>query len=209
MKTLSQGHTQARAGRDKCIPRGGYLQAPAVSQLGPGMYICASPAPSTSLLPPWTSRSWSQSALLLRPWAGSTVEPQGAPDRVQRPLAATWHTGVLEHTAGALSARMGSPDADPARRGHQKMPKPCVARALQPDHQHVQALQSTKPFRLCFYLQGTPQAKFSTPALQTRKARLGEVGSLSKLSMQTIRDPGATQDLPQHCRRPLPQALSM
>lgn len=82
------------------------------------------------------------------------------------------------------------------------MPKHCVAvaRALQPDQQHVQALQAMKHSRRVPTCREPHKTSNNTPALQTRKARLREVGSLSKLSLQRITGPGETQDLPQHPR---------
>lgn len=43
-----------------------------------------------------------ESALRLRPWAGNNVEQQCGPDRLQRPLAAMWHAGVLERVVPRL-----------------------------------------------------------------------------------------------------------
>lgn len=109
---LSQGHTGARAGRAKFIPRDGHLQAPVLSQLG--LFVCLLPRPphlpSASLDLPLLQPG---SALQLRPWAGNNVEQQfhnnnnveqqfHGLDTLQRPLAATWHAGVLERVVPRL-----------------------------------------------------------------------------------------------------------
>lgn len=81
--------------------------------------------PSVPLLPP--PLHLPSASLHLSPlWAASPLlgrqHLECGPDRLQRPLAAPWRPGVLEHTGGALSARPQAADADPARRGHRKMP---------------------------------------------------------------------------------------
>ena len=115
-----------------------------------------------------------------------------------------WRSGVLEHTGVALSARPQAPDADPAQRGHQKMPMHRMACALQPiiTISKLNRLQNTC---VCVSTFRKPyKTNINTLALQMRKARLKEGDNASKLPLQRITDSGETQDHSHHIRNQHP-----